>query len=206
MTTAPVTPLIGLIGRKRAGKDTFAAVLTTEYGFHRLAFADPLRAAALRLDPIVGRPALPSDLGGQLVPSHDVRLSEVIEMIGWERAKDYVPEVRGILQRLGTDAIRTIDQDFWLRAATVPIDARTVPVIVTDCRFPNEAEAIAERGGVIVRIVRPGVTDDDPHPTETALDDYPEDIVVYNEGDVADLEASARGVAGAIIRYHQYKS
>ncbi|USL85070.1 putative deoxynucleotide monophosphate kinase [Arthrobacter phage SWEP2] len=181
--------LIGMIGKKRSGKDTFAHGLP---GYTRVAFADPLRQAALALDPIVGRPALP----GQLAPQRDVRLSDVIDALGWERAKDYVPEVRRVLQRLGTESIRTLDPDFWIRAGMATAAKVDGPVVVTDCRYPNEAQAIKDAGGVLVRVVRSSQVDDgDAHPSETALDDYPVDFMVYNDDTIEHLQEVAAYVA-----------
>ena len=189
-------PLVGMIGRKRAGTDTFAGVLTTEAAFSRVAFADPLRDVALELDPIVGRPSLP----GELAPNRDVRLREVIDALGWERAKDYVPEVRQTaLQGLG-QAIRTLDPDFWLRIALGRIEAAPGAVVVTDVRLPNEADAIVAQGGVLVRVVRPGQVDDgDTHTTETALDDYDVDYEVLNDGTLSDLEGRARAFLATFL-------
>lgn len=180
------------MGRKRSGKDTFAAPLLEEYGFQRVSYADPLRAAALRLDPLVGRPAF----RGNLSPSHDVRLSQVVEELGWEKAKDLVPEVRRVLQRLGTDAVRTMDPDFWVRAAMREVDVRRLDlgarIIMTDVRFPNEADAIRERGGILLRLWRPEAIVADAHSSETALDDYPDDAIVSNEGTPEELQGAAR--------------
>lgn len=206
--------LIGMIGRRRSGKDTFAKTLVEELDFRRVAFADPLRDAALALDPIVG----PTSLPGDLVPSYH-RLSEVIDTLGWEVAKDFAPEVRRILQALGTDAIRKLDDEFWVRIAMERVgdlqtgmthsgwSGRVVrsfdghSVVVTDCRFPNEAEAIRQAGGVIVRVERPGATEaaeEDLHASETALDDYPEDYVVPNTGTLEDLAEHARQIAAQL--------
>jgi hypothetical protein len=187
--------LVGLIGRKRAGKDTFAAVLVEEFGFARIAFADPLKAAALTLDPIVGRPALP----GALYPGHDVRLSEAIDALGWEAAKDSVPEVRSTLQKLG-EAIRTIDDEFWISAAMREVEftqGASTPVVITDVRYRNEADEIRDRGGVLLRVARPaytlaGLTGPVEHISETALDDYDDDSFVLNDGTLEDLRGMAR--------------
>src|SRR5690606_2925967 len=77
-----------------------------------------------------------------------LRLTQVVGNLGWERAKD-VPEVRRTLQRLGV-AIRELDTGFWLHAAARTIEAALGggrPVVVTDVRFPNEAEYIRRKGG-----------------------------------------------------------
>lgn len=61
---------------------------------------------------------------------------------------------RHAMQTLGTEWGRNcIDNDFWVRTwlATLP-DAKTV--IADDVRFANEARAILERGGVMIRVMR----------------------------------------------------
>ncbi len=205
----PLPPLVGLLGRKRSGKDSLAEVLVGEFGFARVAFADPLKEAALGLDPLVGPTGLP------FAPARVMRrLSEVVDSIGWERAKE-VPEVRRTLQRLGTEAIRALDEGFWVRIAmravrelregpapaTYPAraHARGVPVVVTDVRLSNEAEAIQEAGGALVRIVRPGVESGDSHASEVALDDWPTNYVVVNDGTLDDLRAEARALARTLL-------
>lgn len=179
--------IIGLIGKKRSGKDSFASVLVERYGYKRVAYADPLREALLRMDPCVD---WDMDDDGDITP---YQLSEVVGWIGWERAKDIVPDVRRLLQSFGTDAIREIDEDFWVRAGAKQIDETPGPVVVTDVRFPNEADAIRKRGGLLVRITRPGY-DGDGHPTETALDDYRADMEVSNTKDLERLYEVANSV------------
>lgn len=61
---------------------------------------------------------------------------------------------RHAMQTLGTEWGREcIGPDFWCRAwlATLP-DAPAV--IADDVRFANEARAVLDRGGVIIRIIR----------------------------------------------------
>ena len=69
---------------------------------------------------------------------------------------------------------------------------RTGPVVVTDVRFPNEADLIDEFGGHTVRVLRPSAEVDDTHPSETALDHYPVDLTIENVGTLEDLQAKAR--------------
>ena len=57
--------------------------------------------------------------------------------------------------------------------------------LITDTRFPNEADAIKERGGIVVRVDRGLSTGD--HPSETALDDYEFDYVIPNTGTIEEL-------------------
>lgn len=74
--------------------------------------------------------------------------------------------VREFLQKLGTDAMRMgLHPNVWVNALmadykpshmhSVNPDFEKYPDwIITDVRFPNEAEAIKERGGIVVRIDR----------------------------------------------------
>ena len=176
-----VPPLIGLTGQKRVGKDSVAAVLVEEFGYRRLAFADALKAAALSLDPIVTR-----GIGSG-------RLSFYVSILGWEAAKD-VPEVRRTLQRLGT-AIRDHDRNVWVRPVATAIAEDDDPVVVTDVRFPNEADMIRDLGGIVLRVERPGMENDDPHPSEAGIAELDADGVIHNRGDLAELAETARWIA-----------
>lgn len=194
-----MTPLVGVIGRKRSGKDSFAAPLV-EDGWARISLADPLRDAALALDPLVGEVYLTDPETGSAHVHREARLSDVISVLGWEAAKDRVPEVRRTLQRLGTEAIRALDEGFWTRIALARIAASEAPVVVPDVRYPNEADAVRERGGLIVRVVRPETEVEDAHPSETALDDYVADVVIQNVLGLEDLHSVARAIVAGRFR------
>lgn len=204
-------PLIGLIGRKRSGKDSVAAELH-RYGYDKAAFADPLRDLMVAIDPLVGVGPLPGDLANP----HPRKLSEVLDAIGYEAAKDMFPEVRRVHQTGGTEGIREVlgvkydlrellgGLDVWEAIAERRIDkaidyirvSRDEPdewvyrdlLAFTDVRFPAEAELIRRKGGVLIRVARPSLPiDEDAHISETALDDYEEDYTIVNDGTLRDL-------------------
>lgn len=112
--------------------------------------------------------------------------------------------VRDFLQKLGTDAIRDgLHTNAWVNAVMANYTPTQVqwsdgPIggykdgpmpnwIITDTRFPNEAEAIKKAGGIIIRIERPGVKPINPHPSETSLDDWNFDAVINNDGQIEDF-------------------
>lgn len=104
--------------------------------------------------------------------------------------------VREFLQKLGTDAVREgLHPNAWVNAAMAgynkaPFDTEVEIErnwIFTDCRFPNEAQAIKDRGGFVIRIDRPGVKPINDHPSETALDDWDFDYKIYNASDLLAL-------------------
>ncbi|MFF4478688.1 hypothetical protein ACFY1A_16960 [Streptomyces sp. NPDC001520] len=166
-------PNIGILGRARSGKDTAGRWLVENRGYNRVAFADPLRDAALKLDPII-------DDGNVGYSFHAMRLSEIVGGYGWERAKE-IGDTRRILQELGS-AIRDLDPDFWLRQALKTADEASertgLPCVVTDVRYPNEVAALRERGWHLVYVDRPDAPQLD-HPSERLTEDDA-DYVIRN--------------------------
>lgn len=181
-------------GYARSGKDAAADVLVKEAGYVRVAFADKLREMVYALNPIVGGYFTDSDYGHNDRFQY-VYLQDVIKKHGWDGYKPtkYGPEIRRLLQRMGTEAGReTLWDSIWIDAALtgLPEDAK---VVVTDVRFPNEAEAIIERGGTLLRIERAGVgpataEDGTVHKSETSLDDWPFVYRANNDGTLEDWE------------------
>lgn len=166
--------IIGLVGTAGAGKDTVAAIIqkycpTVE----QLSFASPIYAM---LD--VAFPPPP--------PYQPWR-----EADRW--TKDDYPVVneksfRFLAQTLGTDWGRNIvGSDVWVQAALgmVKTDA-----VFSDVRFQNEAQAIRDAGGLLIKIIRP----ENPHyigashASEQEIDLCHYDVVVNNIGSLADLE------------------
>ena len=175
--------IIGIMGLKRSGKDTFADRLVSHHGFTRLALADPMREFALALDPLIA-----TDWQDHYL----VRLSFIVDTIGWERAKG-IGEVRRTLQRLGTEAGRGIlGEDLWVHKTLALAAAMSGPVVVTDVRFDNERAAI-DAHGVVVRVTRPGLTADTWHSSERLATDFsvPAYAEIVNEGTVDDLHTLA---------------
>lgn len=66
--------------------------------------------------------------------------------------------------------------------------------IITDCRFPNEAQAVKDKGGIIIRIDRPGVNPINDHPSETGLDNWKFDYKIANLSDIYTLKETVRDI------------
>lgn len=168
--------IIGLSGYARSGKDTVGDILVANHGFQRASFAAKLKEFALAVNPIVG------DANGEGFYT----LKGLVDYGGWEGAKKN-PEVRRLLQCIGTEAGRNVlGENIWVEAATKNVHP-SFSIAFTDCRFPNEAKAIENLGGVVWRIVRPGTQPVNAHPSETALDDWHFAATLPNTGTIDDL-------------------
>lgn len=188
--------LLGLTGALRSGKDTSYTLLKEiideefpEYRAVRDAFADRLKISALR--------ALFGETGDFDVIEKTNELKD-IGKIGITIGEHY-HEISGrqYLQFYGTEAHRDIfGEDFWVRQV-IPVGAiidrsSKLVKVITDVRFPNEAEAIHEAGGIVWRIVRPSDTLEDKHSSEIPLPESLVDYVIINDGSLEDLRDKLR--------------
>ena len=95
--------------------------------------------------------------------------------------------VREFLQKLGTDALRdNLHRDIWVNALFADYKEPD-NWIITDVRFPNEAQAIKDKGGIVIRIERGEQNTENLHISETALDDWEFDYVINNNGSLEQL-------------------
>lgn len=120
------------------------------------------------------------------------------------------------LQGLG-NKLREVDPEVWLNIALREIDSLDSSgerVVVDDCRFPNEAEALMQRGFVFIRVTAPeqdritrlqligkfNSIEDLSDVTETSLDDLVPFMEIANPAtnDAGDL---AHAVEDALYRW-----
>ena len=174
--------IVGIGHNYQVGKDTAAQALCKELGFRRVGFADKLKALALEVDPLVT-----SATRAVNVDAGRGRLRWTVKGLGWDEAKRHHPEVRAVLQRLGVGAREVFGEDFWIEQALGGVGS-TAKLVVPDVRFRNEADAIRARGGILIKITRPG-HHGDGHVSETELNGFDGwDHVIDNQGSIAELE------------------
>lgn len=103
--------------------------------------------------------------------------------------------VRDFLQKLGTDALRNgLHENVWVNALMADYDEQYSNWIITDTRFTNEAQAIKDRGGIIIRVERPGVKPVNLHPSETGLDNWKFDYKIANISDLMSLKSTVQTI------------
>lgn len=210
--------LIGLHGKKRSGKDTVCDFIkdwgaTNNYPVQREAFADRLKTSAAHAigifeDELAWANEF-KETGQILVQSKDVRHG------GFAHT---TVSGREYLQYYGTEAHREVfASDFWVDAVlpqptgdkvedNIALDARypdASVLIVTDVRFPNEAERIQRLGGEVWQVIRktPGFDQTvDNHASEKPLPVDLVDRTITNNSDLDHL----RDVATALIERKFY--
>lgn len=170
-----MTRLVGIAGLARSGKDTLAQGFV-KLGYRRVAFADALKEAT----------ALIAN-----EPSHlyfgEASKEEHTEALGMTRRKALQSVGKAVRDCLGPQTwVNRVLRDWHL--------CGRYPMVISDLRYPNEAQAILLNGGTVVRVHREGSGlpgEAGLHESEWALSEDQVDIEVYNNGTVGDLHAEA---------------
>lgn len=167
--------IIGLTGKKQNGKSTAAQYIAEKYGFVRLNFKDALVAEIKAGFPNV--------------------LEAIIEMM--ERSaydgmnpwtidrlfRDKPPVFRALMQNFGTEVRRVDNTDYWV-VKWMKEAAKHQNIVVDDVRFLNEAQAVRDMGGIVIRISRADYPNVDSHVSETEMDMIKtDDNVTVESGD-----------------------
>lgn len=171
---------IALFGKMRSGKNTVADILSSQYNFKQYAFG--------------------------------TGIGEIIDKFYPNARANGKP--RQHYQHIGQE-LRKLDEDVWINylLKTISCDYVTqafgsvwsknieFKAVVTDGRQVNEAEALREKGYIIVKVVAPdevrlhrmSVLKDNmspanlTHETELQLDSITADYTINNDGTYADL-------------------
>jgi hypothetical protein len=187
--------LIGICGLARHGKDTIASIIHELYFYQRIAFADAVREVALAINPLISYARGKNAYGMEIGIAYDLLSEYVRRLGGWDEAKKN-PEVRRLLQRIGTEAGRNIfGENIWLDIVKKRIQDIDYPII-TDVRFPNEIDYVL-KNGILIKVVRPNFDNGigTEHPSEKHVAEFDDaDIEITNDGTLDDLKAKIRGL------------
>lgn len=180
--------LIGFGDRMGVGKDFCADYLVENHGFVKLAFAGPLKEAARQIFSFDDE-QLYGDYNSRKVqpdPYWKVTPREALQWIGTELFR----------RRFGDLAVEAgywtpeEAQDIWVRALERKIQRYREQGLhrfaISDARFVNEVRCVQRLGGKAVKLIRPGVSDDNvgaAHASEMSLRTFKDwDAEILNDG------------------------
>jgi len=140
--------IIGVCGFIGSGKDTVADYLQNFHEFRRESFASTLKdavAAVFGWDRTL--------LEGRTKEAREWR--EQVDPWWADRLSMPTLTPRWILQYWGTEVCRkAFHDDIWIASLENKIRNSKDSVVISDCRFPNEIQAIRNAGGKIVWVRR----------------------------------------------------
>lgn len=171
--------ILGLGFQARVGKGEVAKRLVERHGFVEMAFADSLKSACQIIFGLSER-----QLYGDMKELTDTFWNDT---------------PRNILQKVGTECLRKgYRDDVWVKSLERVIRRDpTGNYVASDVRFPNEAQAIKDWGGKLVRIIRPDAPAiaTSAHASETSMRDWHQwDYDIYNGGTLDELNQTVDGM------------
>jgi hypothetical protein len=140
--------IIGICGFIGSGKDTIADYLVNNHGFRRESFANTLKDA---VGSVFGWDR--TMLEGRTKEARAWR--EQVDL--WWAERLGMPNLtpRLMLQIWGTEVCRKgFHDDIWIASLENKLRNSKDDVVISDCRFPNEIQAIKNAGGIITCVER----------------------------------------------------
>lgn len=194
--------IIGIAGRKQCGKNTISSIIQVlDIASSKILSSSEVLSLSL-LNSSFFNMDYPESKWKEHSFAHILKecasiiLDENIEKFESEEFKNspsFLTDKEGhsitnrlFLQLLGTEVGRAIDPDIWVKALFNQYNDQE-NWIITDVRFPNEADAIKEKGGLLIKVER-DTSYEDTHASEHALDQYDKfDVIIDNNGSLEDL-------------------
>lgn len=168
-----------IVGDKYANKEEFVIACLEhkeDYAPYRHYFRWETHSFAHKLKQIV---SILTGVCTDCLEYENIKQSPLPE--NWFNYPINVRTYRDLLQKLGTEVFREhVAQSIWidLLIAEYQMIKETIGEpnwLITDVRFPDEADAIRKAGGYLIRVRSTmDIASKDTHPSETGLDSYRE--------------------------------
>ena len=167
--------IIGITGHARHGKDSVADVIVKYFGYHKCALADVMKEACRVIFGWTDA-HLYGDLKDVVDKKYGVSPRHALQSLGTEWGQYKLSEYDSFAEVTG--------RKLWVNSLLNRVNGDTV---ISDVRFPHEADAIRERGGFIIRVNRDYEVDLS-HESERSIEDITPDFTIGNYGSLLDLE------------------
>lgn len=194
--------ILGISGKKGAGKDVTADILIKHFGYKKVSWADSLKnmlseALNIPLNEFYDR-SKDNLWAVKISPAEaDLLVSSISEQYGELEnhthlrlmlANTNYESLRDLMQKFGTEFARNnIDPDIWVKITLDSFNKGDL-AILPDCRMPNERAAIKEMGGFNMLIKR-DLDSQDSHASETQFgEDSEYDFIIDNNSQISALQ------------------
>ena len=170
--------IVGLIGAKRTGKTTCAEYLINNYKFESIAFADPIKQACKIIFDFDEE-----QLEGKYKETVDERWGitprQAFQIMGTDFFRQFLPENHKEFEKV-------VGNKMWIKRLMIWCEKnKEKNIVISDIRFPNEAEEVKKMGGILIKITNPKVNiNKDSHISEQLIDKIDYDYLINNNSDI----------------------
>lgn len=178
--------VIGIVGVKQSGKDTTANYLIENYGYIRYSFADPLKRGCMEMFGFT-----PEQMWGTgeqkeaIDPVWNISPRRMLQLIGTELLQmDIHKHLNEGEFNIGRKIWVLRFKNWYLNEIKKNPDIR---IVISDVRFPHEAEILHDLGAMVWRVERASLTSIDEHPSEIEQRLIKEDVLIHNDSTLQDL-------------------
>jgi hypothetical protein len=172
--------------RKQQGKDTCVNILADYMNKHTMvdpvicSFARPLYACCKEL--------VPEFFSKSFYDAHPERKEVKIDRLG--------KSPRQILIDVGQSLKQTLGPDCFARAVLSRELEQWERMLISDLRFPVEAKMVREKGGVLIKVVRPTIMVEGDS-VDDVMEEWTDwDEVIVNDGTLEDLRGKVIDMFG----------
>jgi hypothetical protein len=185
--------LVGICGGKQHGKDTVAALLA------KMAGADAIRTIRRGMADYVKEEIAECFSQRMSVPKEELlrQMNTTGEKERW----------RLIMQWWGTEYRRAADKDYWVKRMDSWLQSSECPehelVIIPDIRFTNEILYIADNGGYLILVDRPGLSEVvDTHVSEQEWRKFDGwNSIIINDGTEEELALKVKALFAQVFDF-----
>jgi len=183
--------VVGLLGRKRHGKDTIADYLSAKYGYEKYSFANPIKRGCMELFGFTEEQVF-GDLKDEIDPLWGCTPRLILQVLGTELlqydVQQYIPSFK-----------EQIGRKIWVKSFNRYYSNNPDKnVSIADVRFIHESEEIKALGGIIIKVVRPGMPDGDFHASEVEIDQMEYDHLIINDGSLESLYSKIDAIMNGV--------
>jgi hypothetical protein len=189
--------IIGVGGKKNAGKDTVGNYLVEEYGFTKLSFAEKGKIVICETFGIT-REELELWKNDE---SKTVTLGTQLGSGEYAEGEYETMTFRQYIQALLDEGMKTAYGDLFHVDQLLPLNFQHAgfKYVVCDMRFPFEAMRIKELNGYTCEVVRPNLPDD-PHSSEQGLQSWMIDWQLPNTGDIPHIHLKVDEMLNGLLK------
>jgi hypothetical protein len=176
--------IIGVIGKKRSGKDSIAKILCDLYSFQRYGFADPIKEAVKTLfgwnnNHVYG------DLKEVIDEKWGISPRQVLQHLGTNWAQHQLPNDFPMYNEKVGKSLWVKKFNYWF------LENKPINVVITDVRFPHELKVLKELEGkanvFFIKVIRnTGILDS--HESESYIESLNGDFLIENNDSLETLK------------------